>query len=54
MSQSAYIGAVFVLSGMLVLLVQIAAHDGWLAWKTIQKEFGEVMDHDTKVFPDQF
>ena len=46
------IGIVFALSGMLLLLLQVAAMDAILAVQALSREVERDFGHDTKIFPD--
>lgn len=52
MGGKAMIGLIFALSGMLLLMLQIAFTDGWQLYRRVSQEVEEAFNHDTKIFPD--
>lgn len=42
----------FTLSGMLLLMLQLAIKDFWADYCRLSDQFEEDMGHDTKIFPD--
>lgn len=52
MNTSHLIGVSFALAILLILLIQIMLYDALRGFRRIYEEVSEVVDHDTKIFPD--